>query len=160
MKYKTTIFVYIPPLQSNLNEYPETFLSFVYFTLCQRRAVSSDGSYALSKLCFSGRWGSCCCLLRRRCCCCCSADRHRATQQSTLQAASSLSGMAGLHDFHQGSHCHRKTWIKILLGILQILLPHVQHGGAQLQGLYSGLFSAFFGGGTITTVAGREKNWS
>ncbi|XP_015232839.1 PREDICTED: transmembrane protein 131-like [Cyprinodon variegatus] len=43
--------------------------------------------------------------------------------------------MAGLHDFHQGSHCHRKTWIKILLGILQILLPHVQHGGAQLQAL-------------------------
>ncbi|XP_029949693.1 transmembrane protein 131-like isoform X2 [Salarias fasciatus] len=43
--------------------------------------------------------------------------------------------MAGLHDFHQGSHCHRKTWINILLGILQLLLPCVQHGGAQLQAL-------------------------
>uniref|UniRef100_A0A3Q0S7H2 Uncharacterized protein n=1 Tax=Amphilophus citrinellus TaxID=61819 RepID=A0A3Q0S7H2_AMPCI len=42
--------------------------------------------------------------------------------------------MAGLQDFHQGSHCHRKTWINILLGILQFLLPCVQHGGAQLQG--------------------------
>ncbi|XP_030592587.1 transmembrane protein 131-like isoform X2 [Archocentrus centrarchus] len=43
--------------------------------------------------------------------------------------------MAGLQDFHQGSHCHRKTWINILLGILQFLLPCVQHGGAQLQAL-------------------------
>ncbi|XP_041838526.1 transmembrane protein 131-like isoform X2 [Melanotaenia boesemani] len=43
--------------------------------------------------------------------------------------------MAGLHDFHQGSHCHRKTWINILLGILQLVLPFVQHGGAQLQAL-------------------------
>uniref|UniRef100_A0A669BMI4 Transmembrane 131 like n=1 Tax=Oreochromis niloticus TaxID=8128 RepID=A0A669BMI4_ORENI len=43
--------------------------------------------------------------------------------------------MAGLQDFHQGSHCHRKTWINILLGILQLLLPCVQHGGAQLQAL-------------------------
>ncbi|XP_078119889.1 transmembrane protein 131-like isoform X1 [Sander vitreus] len=43
--------------------------------------------------------------------------------------------MAGLQDFQQGSHCHRKTWINILLGILQILLPCVQHGGAQLQAL-------------------------
>ncbi|XP_031718899.1 transmembrane protein 131-like isoform X3 [Anarrhichthys ocellatus] len=39
--------------------------------------------------------------------------------------------MAGLQDFH----CHRKTWINILLGILQLLLPCVQHGGAQLQAL-------------------------
>ncbi|XP_037545643.1 transmembrane protein 131-like [Nematolebias whitei] len=43
--------------------------------------------------------------------------------------------MAGLHDFHQGSHCHRKTWINILLGVLQILLPIIHHGGAQLQAL-------------------------
>ncbi|XP_047433847.1 transmembrane protein 131-like isoform X2 [Mugil cephalus] len=43
--------------------------------------------------------------------------------------------MAGLQDFHQGSHCHRKTWINILLGILQLLLPCVQRGGAQLQAL-------------------------
>ncbi|XP_071770565.1 transmembrane protein 131-like [Centroberyx gerrardi] len=43
--------------------------------------------------------------------------------------------MAGLRDFQQGSHCHRKTWINILLGILQLLLPCVQHGGAQLQAL-------------------------
>ncbi|XP_028263322.1 transmembrane protein 131-like isoform X2 [Parambassis ranga] len=43
--------------------------------------------------------------------------------------------MAGLQDLHQGSHCHRKTWINILLGILQLLLPCVQHGGAQLQAL-------------------------
>ncbi|XP_030273959.1 transmembrane protein 131-like isoform X1 [Sparus aurata] len=43
--------------------------------------------------------------------------------------------MAGLQDFQQGSHCHRKTWINILLGILQLLLPYVQHGGAQLQAL-------------------------
>lgn len=42
--------------------------------------------------------------------------------------------MAELQDFQQGSHCHRKTWINILLGILQLLLPCVQHGGAQLQG--------------------------
>ncbi|KAK2817259.1 hypothetical protein Q5P01_025450 [Channa striata] len=43
--------------------------------------------------------------------------------------------MAGLQDFQQGSHCHRKTWINILLGIVQLLLPCVQHGGAQLQAL-------------------------
>ncbi|KAM7394502.1 hypothetical protein PAMP_021301 [Pampus punctatissimus] len=43
--------------------------------------------------------------------------------------------MAGLQDFQQGIHCHRKTWINILLGILQLLLPCVQHGGAQLQAL-------------------------
>lgn len=58
--------------------------------------------------------------------------------------------MAGLQDFQQGSHCHRKTWINILLGILQLLLPYVQHGGAQLQGLYSPLFFVRFGGGTRT----------
>ncbi|XP_024914140.1 transmembrane protein 131-like isoform X4 [Cynoglossus semilaevis] len=43
--------------------------------------------------------------------------------------------MAGLQDFQQGSHCHRKTWINILLGLLQLILPCVQHGGAQLQAL-------------------------
>ncbi|XP_068607189.1 transmembrane protein 131-like [Brachionichthys hirsutus] len=43
--------------------------------------------------------------------------------------------MAELRDFQQGSRCHRKTWINILLGILQLLLPCVQHGGAQLQAL-------------------------
>lgn len=52
-------------------------------------------------------------------------ERHCETQGS----------MAGLQDFHQGSHCHRKTWINILLGVLQLLLPNIQHGGAQLQGL-------------------------
>lgn len=43
--------------------------------------------------------------------------------------------MAGIQDFQQGSQCHRKTWINILLGILQLLLPYVQHGGAQRQAL-------------------------
>ncbi|KAM9770093.1 transmembrane protein 131-like isoform 1-T1 [Menidia menidia] len=42
--------------------------------------------------------------------------------------------MAGLHDFHQGSHCHRKTWINILQ-LLHFFLPIVQQGGAQLQAL-------------------------
>ncbi|XP_072240894.1 transmembrane protein 131-like [Leuresthes tenuis] len=42
--------------------------------------------------------------------------------------------MAGLHDFHQESHCHRKTWINILQ-LLQLVLPFVQRGGAQLQAL-------------------------
>ncbi|XP_068177838.1 transmembrane protein 131-like isoform X3 [Antennarius striatus] len=46
-----------------------------------------------------------------------------------------MGSMAELRDFQQGSHCHRKTWINILLGILQLLLPCVQHGGAQLQAL-------------------------
>ncbi|XP_054634193.1 transmembrane protein 131-like isoform X3 [Dunckerocampus dactyliophorus] len=43
--------------------------------------------------------------------------------------------MAGPQDFQQGSYCHRKTWINALLGILQLLLPCVQHGGAQRQAL-------------------------
>nr|XP_057922112.1 transmembrane protein 131-like isoform X2 [Doryrhamphus excisus] len=43
--------------------------------------------------------------------------------------------MAGPQDFQQGSYCHRKTWINVLLGILQLLLPCVQHGGAQRQAL-------------------------
>ncbi|XP_056136082.1 transmembrane protein 131-like isoform X2 [Lampris incognitus] len=43
--------------------------------------------------------------------------------------------MAGLRDLQQASRCHRKTWINILLGILQLLLPCVQNGGAQLQAL-------------------------
>ncbi|XP_071244420.1 transmembrane protein 131-like isoform X2 [Salvelinus alpinus] len=43
--------------------------------------------------------------------------------------------MAGVREFHQGSRCHRTTWINIILGILQLLLPCVQHGGAQLQAL-------------------------
>lgn len=65
--------------------------------------------------------------------------------------------MAGLQDFHQGSHCHRKTWINILLGILQLLLPCVQHGGAQLQGLlFSSLFSAL-GGLVRSSDRCREK---
>lgn len=66
--------------------------------------------------------------------------------------------MAGLQDFHQGSHCHRKTWINILLGILQLLLPCVQHGGAQLQGLlFSSLFSAFGGWYVHATVAEKKR---
>lgn len=55
--------------------------------------------------------------------------------------------MAELQDFQAGSHCHRKTWINILLGILQLLLPCVQHGGAQLQGGCSPLFRVSGGGG-------------
>ncbi|CAL8330823.1 unnamed protein product [Lota lota] len=43
--------------------------------------------------------------------------------------------MAGLRDVQKGSHCHRKTWINILLRLLQLLLPCLQHGGAQLQAL-------------------------
>lgn len=43
--------------------------------------------------------------------------------------------MAGQKDFQQGSHCHRKTWINILLGILQLLLSCLQYGSAQLPGL-------------------------
>lgn len=65
--------------------------------------------------------------------------------------------MAGLQDFQQGSHCHRKTWINILLGILQLLLPYVQHGGAQLQGLYTSLFFSASGGSVQTTVAEKTK---
>ncbi|XP_056442409.1 transmembrane protein 131-like isoform X4 [Gadus chalcogrammus] len=43
--------------------------------------------------------------------------------------------MAGLRDVQKGSHCHRKTWINLLLRVLQLLLPCLQHGGAQLQAL-------------------------
>ncbi|XP_036372311.1 transmembrane protein 131-like [Megalops cyprinoides] len=43
--------------------------------------------------------------------------------------------MAGLRDFQQGGNCHRKTWINVLLGVLQLVLPYVQQGGAQLQAL-------------------------
>ncbi|XP_070302408.1 transmembrane protein 131-like isoform X6 [Salvelinus sp. IW2-2015] len=43
--------------------------------------------------------------------------------------------MALVREFQQGSRCHRKTWINIILGILPLLLPCVQHGGAQLQAL-------------------------
>ncbi|XP_014051062.2 transmembrane protein 131-like isoform X5 [Salmo salar] len=43
--------------------------------------------------------------------------------------------MAVVREFQQGSRCHRKTWINIILGILPLLLPCVQHGGAQLQAL-------------------------
>ncbi|XP_077380651.1 transmembrane protein 131-like isoform X2 [Festucalex cinctus] len=43
--------------------------------------------------------------------------------------------MAGPQDFQQGSYCHRKTWLNVLLGILHLILPCVQHGGAQRQAL-------------------------
>nr|XP_015200139.1 PREDICTED: transmembrane protein 131-like isoform X3 [Lepisosteus oculatus] len=43
--------------------------------------------------------------------------------------------MAGLRDFYQGSHCHRKTWINLVFGVLQLLSPCVRQGGAQLQAL-------------------------
>nr|XP_046163868.1 transmembrane protein 131-like isoform X1 [Oncorhynchus gorbuscha] len=43
--------------------------------------------------------------------------------------------MAGVREFQQGSRCHRTTWINVILGILPLLLPCVQHGGAQLQAL-------------------------
>ncbi|XP_057699760.1 transmembrane protein 131-like isoform X4 [Corythoichthys intestinalis] len=43
--------------------------------------------------------------------------------------------MAGPQDFQQGSYCHRKTWLNVLLGILHLILPYVQHGGAQRQAL-------------------------
>ncbi|XP_061769349.1 transmembrane protein 131-like isoform X3 [Nerophis ophidion] len=39
--------------------------------------------------------------------------------------------MAGPQDLHQGSYCPRKTWINVLLGILQLL----QHGGAHRPAL-------------------------
>lgn len=64
-----------------------------------------------------------------------AARRERKQRQrSTRRAANREGSMAELQDFQPGSHCHRKTWINILLGILQLLLPCVQHGGAQLQG--------------------------
>ncbi|KAM8842276.1 transmembrane protein 131-like isoform 1-T1 [Synchiropus picturatus] len=43
--------------------------------------------------------------------------------------------MAGPRDSQQDSHCHRKTWINILIGILHLLLPCVQQVGAQRQAL-------------------------
>uniref|UniRef100_A0A1A7XUK2 KIAA0922 n=1 Tax=Iconisemion striatum TaxID=60296 RepID=A0A1A7XUK2_9TELE len=60
-----------------------------------------------------------------------AAEKKKATQRNTRQEGS----MAGLQDFHQGSLCHRKTWINVLLGVLQLLLSNAQHGGAQLQAL-------------------------
>lgn len=66
--------------------------------------------------------------------------------------------MAGLHDFQQGSHCHRKTWINILLGILQLLSPCIQHGRAQLQGECSPFICRFFFGGFLPSrQRGRLK---
>ncbi|XP_058627783.1 transmembrane protein 131-like isoform X3 [Onychostoma macrolepis] len=38
--------------------------------------------------------------------------------------------MASQRDF-----THRKTWINVLLRLLQLLLPYIQHGGAQFQAL-------------------------
>ncbi|XP_019717948.1 transmembrane protein 131-like isoform X2 [Hippocampus comes] len=43
--------------------------------------------------------------------------------------------MAGPQDFQQGSYCHRKTWLNVLLGILHLILHCVQNGGAQRQAL-------------------------
>ncbi|XP_069545848.1 transmembrane protein 131-like isoform X2 [Brachyistius frenatus] len=43
--------------------------------------------------------------------------------------------MAGLQDFHPGSHRHRRTWMNVVLRVLQLLSPFVQHGGAQLGAL-------------------------
>ncbi|XP_061102427.1 transmembrane protein 131-like isoform X2 [Conger conger] len=43
--------------------------------------------------------------------------------------------MAGLRDFQQGGNCHRKTWINILIGILQLILTYAEQRGAQLQAL-------------------------
>ncbi|XP_035274795.1 transmembrane protein 131-like isoform X1 [Anguilla anguilla] len=43
--------------------------------------------------------------------------------------------MAGLRDFQQGGNCHRKTWINILVGILQLILTDAEQRGAQLQAL-------------------------
>lgn len=68
-------------------------------------------------------------------------EQGRQTQRGTSQAASWQGSMAGLQDFHQGSQCHGKTWIGVLLGVIQLLIPFVQRGGAQLQGLFSPLFS-------------------
>lgn len=63
--------------------------------------------------------------------------------------------MAGPQDFQQGSLCPRKTWINILLGILQLLSPCIQHGGAQRQGVYLFYLPRF-----NTTVANvRQVNW-
>lgn len=68
-----------------------------------------------------------------------SAGRERKKDQLTKHTGGCElweCSMAGIQDFQQGSQCHRKTWINILLGILQLLLPYVQHGGAQRQGSY------------------------
>ncbi|KAJ8281133.1 hypothetical protein GJAV_G00063930 [Gymnothorax javanicus] len=43
--------------------------------------------------------------------------------------------MAGLRDFQQGGNCHRKTWINILVGILQLILTYAEQREAQLQAL-------------------------
>ncbi|XP_037388774.1 transmembrane protein 131-like isoform X1 [Pygocentrus nattereri] len=43
--------------------------------------------------------------------------------------------MATQRDLSQIGHCHRKTWINIFLGILQLFLPFIQRGGAQFQAL-------------------------
>ncbi|KAJ8335646.1 hypothetical protein SKAU_G00389880 [Synaphobranchus kaupii] len=43
--------------------------------------------------------------------------------------------MAGLRDFQQGGNCHRKTWINILVGILQLILTYAEQRGAPLQAL-------------------------
>ncbi|XP_052401201.1 transmembrane protein 131-like isoform X1 [Carassius gibelio] len=42
----------------------------------------------------------------------------------------STASMASQRDF-----THRKTWINVLLRLLQLLLPYIQHGGAQFQAL-------------------------
>ncbi|XP_041075464.1 transmembrane protein 131-like isoform X2 [Polyodon spathula] len=44
--------------------------------------------------------------------------------------------MAGLWDLQHGSHCHEKTWIKLLLcSLLQLILHCFHQGEAQLQAL-------------------------
>ncbi|KAK6493964.1 transmembrane protein 131-like [Huso huso] len=44
--------------------------------------------------------------------------------------------MAGLRDLQHGSHCHRKTWVELLLcSLLQIILHCFRQGEAQVQAL-------------------------
>ncbi|XP_048855708.1 transmembrane protein 131-like isoform X1 [Brienomyrus brachyistius] len=43
--------------------------------------------------------------------------------------------MAGPRDLRHGGRCHGKTWINVLFGLLQLLLPGLRQGEAQLQAL-------------------------
>lgn len=86
-------------------------------------------------------------------------EQGRPTQRGTSQAASWQGSMAGLQDFHQGSQCHGKTWIGVLLGVIQLLIPFVQRGEAQLQGLFYTFILLFWEEVVIiTTVCSNETD--
>lgn len=70
------------------------------------------------------------------------SDSERKRKPSVAQGRllAEQGSMAVVREFQQGSRCHRKTWINIILGILPLLLPCVQRGGAQLQGLEKYMF--------------------